>query len=58
MINRSKKNNDIDFFKTPKDAIHRLLDYEKFLNNTLDPCCGTGTIPFAMKADRDWETIQ
>jgi hypothetical protein len=33
-----------DFYQTPRIAIEKLLDYETFGQNILEPCCGAGAI--------------
>lgn len=34
-----------EYYKEPAWAVEALLDAERFIGDTLDPCCGSGTIP-------------
>lgn len=36
-----------EWYKEPRWSVDALLDAERFIGDTLDPCCGAGTIPDA-----------
>jgi len=49
-----KKNDGIDFYQTPTWATKKLLEYEKFEGDILEPCCGSGAISIVLE-NADYE---
>jgi len=39
-----------DFIQTPKEITEKLLEFEKFEGNILEPCCGAGAISEVLKS--------
>ena len=41
---------ELDWYVESREAVDALLDVERFIGLGLDPCCGAGNIPEALKA--------